>query len=173
MKTNSLNLRRRRGPLGRSIYSIHARTPDDLIQVVPPTKLAGEHFVLFLAWDARETPDETILTFARKLIRAGLSYIVSWGPDCERVHDVFDDADILENSESNASDTETVIMSTWHENDSLEEALWFALHSAYPAPPYDATTISTVAAVIANEKWAQAVETYLGDLSKLNAAVGV
>jgi hypothetical protein len=166
-------LHRRRGPLNRSIYSFHARTPRELTEVVPPTKLPGQHFVLFLAWDARETQDEAILAFARGLVRAGLSYVVAWGPDCERVHDIFDDADIVENPESNEEGTETVIMSTWHESEPLEEALWFAVYSAYPAPPYDATTISTVAAVIANERWAKEVHAYLGDLSKLNAVVGV
>ncbi|MEA2239356.1 MAG: hypothetical protein QOC81_4080 [Thermoanaerobaculia bacterium] len=143
-----------------------------MVQVLPPTKLAGQHFVLFLAWDASAIADEAIFAFARQLIRVGLSYVVAWGPDCERVHDIFDDADILENPESNVAETETVIISTWHNSDSLEEALWFAMHSAYPAPPYEPTTISTVAVVIGNKHWAHAVQTYLADLSKLNAAVG-
>ena len=51
---------------------------------LPPANLAGKHFALFLSWDARAVPGETIFTFAQKLIRAGLSYIVAWGPDCER-----------------------------------------------------------------------------------------
>src|ERR1051326_7406825 len=99
---NSLNLHRRRGPLSRSIYSVHARTLADLVQILPPSKVVGEHFVLFLAWDARDVQNETILRVARELVREGLSYIVCWGPDCERVHDTFDDADILENPESNS-----------------------------------------------------------------------
>jgi len=122
--------------------------------------------VLFLAWDAREVEDETILAVARELVRAGLSYIVCWGPGCGRVHDTFDDADILEKLESNSLDTDTVIMSTWHEDESLEEALGFALNSAYAAAPYDATTTSTIATVIANENWDRAVEACLADLSK-------
>lgn len=163
---NSLKLHRRRGPLNRSIYSLRVERPDDLAQAVPPGDFTGKRFVLFLAWDARGLSAETIFTVAQALVRSGLSYIVSWGPDCERVHDIFDDADILE-------DPASVIMSTWHEADSLEEALWFALHSAYPAPPYEATTTSVVAAIIGNDGWAQAVETYLADLSKLDAAVGL
>jgi hypothetical protein len=96
---SSLVLHKRRGPLRRAIYSLHVSTPEELAVEVP-TKLPGARFVLFLAWDARGVPDETIFTLAQRLVRAGLSYIVAWGPDCERVHDVFDDAAIVENPES-------------------------------------------------------------------------
>ena len=167
---NSLTLHRRRGPLRRAIYSLNAATPDDVIQAVPPANLAGKHFALFLAWDARAVPGETIFTFAQKLIRAGLSYIVAWGPDCERVHDIFDDADIAENPESN--EQRAVIMSTWHERESLEQALWFAVYCACPDAAYESTTISTIAAAIGNQRWARAVQTNLDDLSKLNASAG-
>jgi hypothetical protein len=169
---NSLILHKRRGPLHRAIYSLHVSAPEDLPAAVP-TNLPGARFVLFLAWDARGIPDETIFTLAQRLVRAGLSYIVAWGPDCERVHDVFDDADIVENPESNTPATDTVIMSTWHDSEPLAQALWFALYSAYPAEPYDSKTISTVAAVVSNEHWAQAVEAYLEDLASLNRAIGV
>jgi hypothetical protein len=64
-------------------------------------------------------------------------------------------------------------MSTWHDSEPLAQALWFAVYSAYPAGHYESKTISTVAAVIANDTWAQAVEGYLEDLSTLNSAVGV
>jgi hypothetical protein len=64
-------------------------------------------------------------------------------------------------------------MSTWHANERAEEALWFAVNSAYPATPYDATTISTIAAVIANGDWAKVVQGYLADLSTLDRAVGI
>ena len=64
-------------------------------------------------------------------------------------------------------------MSTWHDDDTLEEGLWFALHSAYPAAPYEPTTTATIAATIGNEAWASAVEVYFSNLSKLDEAVGV
>lgn len=170
---SSLILHRQRGPLGRSIYSAAVATPDELLASIAATEREDQHFVLFLAWDARTTPDEMVLVFARDLVRAGLSYIVTWGPDCERVHDIFDDADILENPASNEADTESVVMSTWHADQRLEEALWFAVNSAYPAPPYNAATVSTIAAVVANRLWAQTVEEYLADLSRLDTAVGI
>ena len=98
----------------------------------------------------------------------GLVYLVAWGPDCERVHNLFDTIDAEENPE-----TDTVIMTTWHSEESLEEALWFALFSAWPAPPYDQDCSSTVAVTIANTSWGDAVESYLGDVNSLRRAVGV
>jgi hypothetical protein len=169
---NALILHERRGPLQRAIHSLRASTLEEVVVGVTTT-LPGARFVLFLAWDARDVEDETIFALAQRLVRAGLSYIVAWGPDCERVHDLFDDADIVENPESNTPGTDTVIMSTWHPNESLEEALWFALYSAYPAISYESKTISTVAAVVANDTWAKAVEEYLDDLSSLNRVVGL
>jgi len=169
---NALILHERRGPLQRAIYSLHASNLEEVIAAAPETP-PGARFVLFLAWDARGVPDETIFALAQRLIRAGLSYIVAWGPDCERVHDVFDDADITENPESNTPETSTVIMSTWHNDESIEQPLWFALYNACPAGSYESTTVSTVAAVVANEPWAKAVHAYLDDLSSLNKVVGV
>lgn len=118
-----LTLHQQRGPLGRTIYSGGVATPEELLAVLEPTKVARHHFVLFLAWDARTTADETLLEFARALLHDGLSYIVACGPDCERIHDIFDDVDILENPASTEADTESVVMSTWHANEQVEEAV--------------------------------------------------
>jgi hypothetical protein len=171
MTMRSLIHHQRHGTAG-AVYSFHAANSDELLQVMPPANGAGQHFVLFLAWDARAVSDESIQELAQKLIRLGLSYVVAWGPDCERVHDLFDDANILETLDSNAPDSQSVIMSTWHTDDLLAEALWFALHTAIPASPYEATTRSVIAVVIQNENWTRDVEMYLSDPAKLNAAVG-
>jgi hypothetical protein len=167
----SLVLENEKGPLRRRIYSLSAATLDDLPQAIATT--SEQHFVLFLAWDAHGVPDETVIGFAQSLIRRGLAYIVAWGPDCERVHDLFDHVDIEENPEPNAPGMDTVIMSTWHDTESLEKALWFSLYSAYPASPYDRTTTATVAAAIASPAWGAAIHGYLHDLSSLAQAVGV
>jgi hypothetical protein len=47
------------------------------------------HFVLFLALDARNVSSAALAAFAQKTYRQGLAYLCAWGPDCERVHDVF------------------------------------------------------------------------------------
>ena len=168
---HSLVLENEEGPLDRRIYSLSTETHEELHDAIAAA--SQHHFVLFLAWDARGVPDQTVISFARSLVRSGLAYIVAWGPDCERVHDLFDEVDIQENPESNAPGTDTVIMSTWHDTQPLEEALWFSLHSAYPASPYDRSTTATIAAAIASPAWGASIHRYLQDLPALDQAVGV
>jgi len=160
-----------KGPFDRELYSLAAGTALDLaanIEISP-----GHHFVLFLAWDARTVPDDTVIEVARDLVRKGLAYIVAWGPDCERVHDLFDLVDMAENPESTSASPDTVIMSTWHDDETMEEALWFALFNAWPAVPYDETCSAAIAATVANSSWADSIHKYLGDLPSLNRAVGL
>jgi hypothetical protein len=157
------------GPLGRSEYSLSAATPDEVVDSIQVPE--GRHFVLFLAWDALGVSEDAVVQLARELVRKGLAYLVAWGPDCERVHDLFDSVDVELNSDSNIG-PETVIMSTWHDKEPLTEALWFSLNTAYPAPPYNETAVATIAVAIGNAAWGAAIHGYLADLTSLNHAVG-
>ena len=168
---SATRLKQTNGPLGRDVHSVFVSAPEELPDVISIP--SGSHFVLFLAWDAVGVPDERVLQAAISLVRGGLSYVVTWGPDCERVHDLFDRADIEVNPESNVEGTDTVIMSTWHHDESIEDALWFALNVTYPAVPYENTTVVTIAATVGNAKWSETIDAYLSDLSSLNRAVGV
>ena len=167
-----LSLRKHFRPLHRLIYFGHVSTLAELIDAIAATNRRRRGFVLFLAYDARTVSNEVVFAAARQLLHLGMSYIVAWGPDCERVHDIFDDADIEQNPDSNRG-SDSVIMSTWHADEPIEQALWFALHSAYPAPGYEASTGSTIVAIIKNATWAEAVSAYLDNPSTLEAAVGV
>lgn len=84
----------------------------------------------------------------------GLAYLCAWGPDCERVHDIFDEEDLARGLERGTHD---VIMTTWHNDESLEEALWFFVHSASPADGYVHGCADWVIAPIANPVWEQEV----------------
>jgi hypothetical protein len=53
--------------------------------------LPAGNFACLLAWDARGASADTVSTFIEPLLRAGASYFVCWGPDCERVHDIIDE----------------------------------------------------------------------------------
>ena len=92
--------------------------------------LPSRYFGLFLACDARAISDEAIVEVAGSLIEQGIVYLCSWGPDCERVHDLFDSVIV----ERNPNETEkSVILTTWHDGESLDEALWHFLNVAFPA----------------------------------------
>jgi len=59
----------------------------------------------------------------------GCVYLCVWGHGCEHVHDTMDD--IVLERELNGGPEQT-IMSTWHDKQSLEEAVDFALLHAVP-----------------------------------------
>ena len=81
-------------------------------------------FALFLACDATELSAEVIEEFAGYCVEHGLFWVGTWGPDCERVHDIFDKIDI-----ARQNDRPGVVMSSWHDDETLVEALllfWYA-----------------------------------------------
>ncbi|MDA7859047.1 hypothetical protein N9B05_04430 [Mariniblastus sp.] len=100
------------------------------------------HFVALLICDATTIGTQEITDFARSLIASGCSYFCCWGPDCERVHDIFDEEFV-----NDGTNTET-IMTTWHASETLEEFATFALLNTEPTQSFRATTNSTVAIVI-------------------------
>ena len=67
--------------------------------------------------------------FCRHLLRSGCAYLCTWGPDCERVHDVMDQAVVGENP----PDTYLgCVMTTWHEKESLIDALEYFFDCTLP-----------------------------------------
>lgn len=111
------------------------------------------NFVCLLAWDARGVPVDVISTLVERLLHAGASYFVCWGPDCERVHDIIDEIDSDPNNGLRAPEG-SVIMTSWHSSKPLSEAVWFFLRCAVPDDPYVDSTRSAVAVSIGSEAWA-------------------
>jgi len=87
----------------------------------------GDGFALFLACDATTLPGDLIAAFAGYCVCRGLFWVSTWGPGCERVHDLFDRADLARNEP-----TDGIVMSTWHADETLTEAL-FLFWSAFPS----------------------------------------
>jgi hypothetical protein len=140
---------------GRVVQAAHANS---LAAAVAELHVPSEHFVLFIAADTSDIPGVDLVDFAAALIRAGAAYICCWGPDCERFHHCFDEADFVVNGE--ASDSR-VLMTTWHDDESLEDALWYALNSTIPAPAYEAGTQSVIAISIGDQGWSDRISAYL------------
>src|SRR5258706_6626352 len=107
-------------------------SPDSLAAFDARGLPAGHCIVLVTA--ATHALDEaTIHRFAAMLLDAGAVYVCCWGPGCERLHDLLDDAVLFRQSPVSES---AVIMSTWHSDESLEDALFFALTAAWPSADY-------------------------------------
>jgi hypothetical protein len=130
----------------RDIYLCSSETIESLVQqIVPPSP----HFGLLLAADARSLDADRIGLVAESLLNKGLAYLCAWGPDCERVHDIFDEMIVEVDPEQNKG----VILTTWHSKEPLEEALWFFVNSAFPNEAYEDSCNAWIAAPIGFPEW--------------------
>ncbi len=109
-------------------------------------EVASPRFVLLVVADAAASPDAAILQAARRALASGACFVCVWGPDCERVHDLFDRVIVDEGLEG-ACDGD-VIMTTWHASETLEETIRFFLVAAGPAEVHRATCRARVAVVV-------------------------
>lgn len=134
----------------------------DLDSVAPPAAFGlrdGEKFTCFCAMDARGTDTRTIANFCSILLSLGCAYFCTWGPDCERVHDIMDRQVIGENP----PDTYLgCVMTTWHENDSLEEALNFFLTCTEPVEDFAPAGCGAALIIsIGSKDWPASIERYV------------
>ena len=129
---------------GRTLLVLELGGPGDM----PGTLALDGRFVCLLAWDAADVSFTEVETVASKLLHDGCAYICCWGSACERVHEAFDEADIARSPEG------PYVMSTWHADDPLEEALWFALFNAHPDPVFADSCRFTLAISIGRADWA-------------------
>ena len=118
--------------------------------------------MLLLALDASSIGNERISAMAQSLISRGLAGISVWGPDCSRVHDLFD-----EERDPNETD-ETVVMTTWHDNEPISEAVCHFDLCAYPADDFKADCNDWVAISVGNESWKEEMRSAL--IEGFNAA---
>ena len=66
---------------------------------------------------------------ARWLVDSGCLYAVAWGNECEKWHDAVDWA-VLETFDFGDIPDDKFVMTTWHADEPLSEALWYAENCA-------------------------------------------
>ncbi len=135
----------------RHLFSLTLDSPKELPL---PLELESTHFVCLVAWDATGIPTETVSAFVKSLLDAGAVYFVCWGPDCERVHDIVDE---ITSAPESGFPEDSCIMTTWHAQEPLPEALWFLLASASPDQYYDSTCRATLAISIGSDEWSDEI----------------
>jgi hypothetical protein len=136
---------------------------------LPAFVTGSKHFVSLLAWDARFVATADIARVARTLLDAGCVYFCCWGPGCERVHDIIDEEYVGDGTSVN--DDDSTIMTTWHTDESLEEATWFALNVAFPDDRFFDSCKAVVSICIGNPDWKAVLETALANPRALVAWV--
>jgi hypothetical protein len=122
------------------------------------------NFGLFVAMNAKGVTDERILRGAKRLLSKGLACLCTWGPDCERVHELFDLA-----ARGNNSDLfgDEVIITTWHADETLEEALWFFVHAAFVTKKFDKTCKDWIIAPISSTEWEQLIRSRITQIDRI------
>lgn len=147
------------GVSDRRLFSLAVAGPDEV-----PSRLAlpAGNFVCLLAWDARKVPDRAVIELATRLLGAGACYFVCWGPDCERVHDLIDDVICAAEAAVEVL-TDSVIMTTWHDTEPLDEAIFYFLINTWPAEDYEESTHSALAIILGSPLWAAEVAAALDE----------
>jgi hypothetical protein len=149
----------------RALYVLDLDAAEDL---PAPVGLPSAHFACLLAWDARVASDAEIARLARWLLDSGAAYVCTWGPDCERVHDIID-------GEAAAGDrlvdVNHVVMTTWHDADPLSEAIWFSLFCSWPAAAYETTCASTLGVAVGSKAWGAEIRAAFEDVRAFNTKV--
>ena len=130
----------------RDVYLCSSESIESLLGQITTT---SRHFGLLLALDARSIEADQIGQIAETLLVKDLAYLCAWGPDCERVHDIFDEVALSGNLEQN----ESVVLTTWHTDEPLEETLWFFVNSAFPDDEYEGTCNEWIIALIGHPEW--------------------
>ncbi len=119
-------------------------------------------FTLFLACDSRNIPLSALDTFAKMALAQGAVYVCTWGPDCERVHDIFDEAIVERVLDSGkAASPRSTITTTWHHGETLEEALDFFLTAAAPGDDYAAGCEAALVISVDNQERAVRIDNFL------------
>jgi len=131
------------------------------------------YFVLLLALDATGVPEAKIRAFADKMATQGVVYVCTWGPGCTQVHGIFDLALYVDNEElrRDADEHGSVIMTTWHEDEDLDEALYDAVFVSWPHDRYEEKCDAVLAVTVGSPAWASQVRTRLGDSDALQEDV--
>ncbi len=137
------------------------------IKKLDEIEFPSERVVLFLAADFSKISSMKLVELAKLQIAKGVHYVCCWGPDCEVAHDCFDEANIILQLDENF---ERNVMSTWHANESLEEALWFCIFNAKPEDEF-LETYSTFVVGIGETATRKALESLLDDIYGLNEMI--
>ena len=90
-----------------------------------PTDL-GDFKCVILTED--ELSAERRNAICREIVGIGCRWAMTWCPDCELWHDCIDDAVLLRHNHSVPDDE--FVLTTWQEQESLEEIMFFAKHAA-------------------------------------------
>jgi len=133
----------------------------DAFEALPTVEIPSPHFVFLVVADASNVDAADIGTFAEDVLANGAVSILTSGPDCERVHDIFDETIVGTTDPEPAFSID--IMTTWHADKPMSDALWQFLFCAVVGDEFEETCRSGVAIVVSSPSKANDVRIALRD----------
>ena len=124
--------------------------------------LSSPQFSCLIACDARNLDSEAIGRLAESMLTQGVVYVCAWGPDCERVHDIFDEE--IVGAGPDVPRFNHGIMTTWRSDETLDQALWYFLSNTAD-DDFAETCRSAMVLVIGNQDWVSQARSALSDPS--------
>jgi hypothetical protein len=127
-------------------------------------RLQAKQFRLLVAADTTHTTTDEISDFTEAALGRGMVYFCAWGPGCEKFHDIVDEVigrDELGERRFAAPTADDFVMTTWHDRETLEEALDFFATCAVPTDGYAAKSHHHVVMCVRNPEWASVAKQFL------------
>ena len=143
-------------------------TLDHLNEILPLPERVGRHFTMLVAMDGFVETRASFLNVPKALIEEGLVYLCTWGPDCGHVCDIFSQAAELLNARQQE---EYNFRSMYHDNESLDDALWFFLNAAIPDDSYARSCRSAFVVSVGNSTWVKQLSLSLSDIRAFNKKI--
>jgi hypothetical protein len=95
--------------------------------------------LLLLAADVSRFSTDELCAIIDAAIEASVAYFCAWGHCCELAHDLFDETLVGDGLEPPRESP--CVMTTWHDNESLAEAVDFAIRQAQPTDDWGVTAL--------------------------------
>jgi hypothetical protein len=148
---------------GMDLLLLAASDPGEAVRVV--AGLSKRPFLCLLVWDAEQESVDAIDRVTEALLAAGCVYLCAWGTDCERVHDICDENIVAMELDGRGDEIlSESVMTTWHEREAVDEALWFLLRCAVPDDDVAAScTTSLVLAIGVPDARVHSIRSALAD----------
>jgi len=124
-------------------------------QSSPPT--VKSPFVLLLVCDVTAITADVLGDFAEAALKQGMVYFCAWGLGCERAHDVVDETVVMNEIKSPPPPGDDCIMTTCHEDESLEDAFEFS-DITMPTNSYIENCEDLLVVTVANSEWAATID---------------
>ena len=135
--------------------------------LVWPTSVTipSPRFRLFVAADTTQATVDELSQFAEAALASGMVYFCAWGPGCERFHDIVDEVivgdEVFERHRFTPPTPNDTVMTTWHDDEELEEALDFFATLAKPSEGYLARSDYRLVICVGHPEWEDTAQHFL------------